>query len=266
VVGQTLAQYIDPAGGQLKMPNEVTLNFRDINRVSIVACGTGFYAGLIARYWFERYAALPAEIEIASEFRYHSAPLGSGNLAVIVSRSGETADTLASLELAKVRGQRIFSVVNVPSSTIARGMRRAVYPCPTGCGKMNKTGSPASKYPVPKCKKQPRRAGRPFASMGGVYPGRLSAAAGILPASARNCRAHSAKMSAPSVNASSSATAMAQREAVGALLGAIDLRGNNARNCYNNRETVNSQMIVVRIISAPRPIEACPYQRMQCAT
>ena len=68
VVSQTLAQYIDPAGGQLKMPNEITLNFRDINRVSIVACGTGCYAGLIARYWFERYAALPAEIENAARW------------------------------------------------------------------------------------------------------------------------------------------------------------------------------------------------------
>jgi glucosamine--fructose-6-phosphate aminotransferase (isomerizing) len=121
VVGQTLERYIDPAGGQLKLPNEVTLKFRDINRVSIAACGTGFYAGLIARYWFEHYAALPAEIDIASEFRYRGAPLDSGNLAVIVSQSGETADTFASLEFAKVGGQRILSVVNVPSSTIARG-------------------------------------------------------------------------------------------------------------------------------------------------
>jgi glucosamine--fructose-6-phosphate aminotransferase (isomerizing) len=121
VVGQTLAQYIDPAGGQLKMPNEVTLNFRDINRVSITACGTGFCAGLIARYWFERYAALPAEIDIASEFRYRNVPLGPDNLAIIVSQSGETADTLASLGFARARGQPIVSVVNVPSSTIARG-------------------------------------------------------------------------------------------------------------------------------------------------
>src|SRR4051794_19774622 len=70
VVGQTLAQYIDIASGTIKMPKAVELNFRDINRVSITACGTAFYAGLIARYWFERYAGLPVDIDVASEFRY----------------------------------------------------------------------------------------------------------------------------------------------------------------------------------------------------
>ena len=79
-----------------------------------------FTPGLIARYWFERYAGLPVEIDIASEFRYRSVPLDPGNLAVFVSQSGETADTLASLEFAKARGQRILSIVNVPSSTMAR--------------------------------------------------------------------------------------------------------------------------------------------------
>ena len=95
-------------------------DFRDINRVSITACGTAFYAGLIARYWFERYAGLPVEIDVASEFRYRNVPLDPGNLAIFVSQSGETADTLASLEFAKAVGQRILSVVNVPSSTMAR--------------------------------------------------------------------------------------------------------------------------------------------------
>ncbi len=120
VVGQTLAQYLDVAAGRVTMPKDAELNFRDINRVSITGCGTAFYAGLIARYWFERYAALPVEIDIASEFRYRSVPLEPGNLAVFVSQSGETADTLASLEFAKSRGQRILSIVNVPSSTMAR--------------------------------------------------------------------------------------------------------------------------------------------------
>jgi glutamine---fructose-6-phosphate transaminase (isomerizing) len=118
VVGQTLAQYIDLATGTTKMPKEV--EFRDINRVSITGCGTAFYAGLISRYWFERYAGLPVEIDIASEFRYRDVPFDPGNLAIFVSQSGETADTLASLEFAKARGQRALSVVNVPSSTIAR--------------------------------------------------------------------------------------------------------------------------------------------------
>ena len=120
VVGQTLAQYIDVASGRIKMPSDVKLDFRDINRVSITACGTAFYAGLIARYWFERYAGLPVEIDIASEFRYRNVPFDSGNLAIFVSQSGETADTLASLEFAKAHGQRVLSVVNVPSSTMAR--------------------------------------------------------------------------------------------------------------------------------------------------
>jgi glutamine---fructose-6-phosphate transaminase (isomerizing) len=120
VVGQTLAQYIDVASGTIKIPKDVELGFRDINRVSITACGTAFYAGLIARYWFERYAGLPVEIDVASEFRYRNIPFDPGNLAVFVSQSGETADTLASLEFAKARGQRVLSVVNVASSTMAR--------------------------------------------------------------------------------------------------------------------------------------------------
>jgi glutamine---fructose-6-phosphate transaminase (isomerizing) len=120
VVGRTLAQYIDVASGTIKTPKDVELDFRDINRVSITACGTAFYAGLIARYWFERYAGLPVEIDVASEFRYRDVPLDPGNLSIFVSQSGETADTLASLEFAKARGQRILSVVNVPSSTMAR--------------------------------------------------------------------------------------------------------------------------------------------------
>jgi glutamine---fructose-6-phosphate transaminase (isomerizing) len=118
-VGQTIAQYIDVHGGTIKMP-KAGLDFHDINRVSITACGTSFFAGLIARYWFERYAALPVEIDIASEFRYRNVPLAAGNLAIFVSQSGETADTLASLEFAKARGQRILSIVNVPTSTMAR--------------------------------------------------------------------------------------------------------------------------------------------------
>jgi glucosamine--fructose-6-phosphate aminotransferase (isomerizing) len=120
VVGETLAQYINIASGTIKMPKDVELGFRDINRVSITACGTAFYAGLIARYWFERYAGLSVEIDIASEFRYRNVPLDSGNLSIFVSQSGETADTLASLEFAKAHGQKIMSIVNVPSSTMAR--------------------------------------------------------------------------------------------------------------------------------------------------
>ncbi|UPK38145.1 glutamine--fructose-6-phosphate transaminase (isomerizing) [Bradyrhizobium sp. 186] len=118
VVGQTLAQYID-RNRTIRLPS-VDVDFGTIDRVSIVACGTAFYAGLIAKYWFERYAKLPVEIDIASEFRYRDVPFGAGNLAIFVSQSGETADTLASLEFAKTHGQRVLSVVNVQTSTMAR--------------------------------------------------------------------------------------------------------------------------------------------------
>jgi glutamine---fructose-6-phosphate transaminase (isomerizing) len=120
VVGQTLARYVDIASSAIRMPKDIELGFREISRISITACGTAFLAGLIARYWFERYAGLPVEIDIASEFRYRNVPFNPGNLAIFVSQSGETADTLASLEFAKAHGQRILSVVNVPSSTMAR--------------------------------------------------------------------------------------------------------------------------------------------------
>ena len=84
------------------------------------ACGTAYYAGLVAKYWFERFARLPVEIDIASEFRYREAPLQPGGLAIFVSQSGETADTLATLRYAKEQKQHVLAVVNVPTSTIAR--------------------------------------------------------------------------------------------------------------------------------------------------
>ncbi|MBR0842117.1 glutamine--fructose-6-phosphate transaminase (isomerizing) [Bradyrhizobium liaoningense] len=120
VVEQTLTQYIDCRKATIRLPKHVDLDFRKIDRVSITACGTAFYAGMIARYWFERYAGLPVELDIASEFRYRDVPFGAGNLAIFVSQSGETADTLASLEFAASHGQRVLSVVNVQTSTMAR--------------------------------------------------------------------------------------------------------------------------------------------------
>ena len=88
--------------------------------ISIAACGTAYYAGLIGKYWFERFARLPVEIDIASEFRYREAPFSPGNLALFVSQSGETADTLATLRYAKANRQHTMSIVNVATSTIAR--------------------------------------------------------------------------------------------------------------------------------------------------
>ena len=120
VVGHTLANYIDMAAERVALPMQLPFDFRTLNRISIAACGTAYYAGLVARYWFERFAHLPVEVDIASEFRYRDAPLGAGNLAIFVSQSGETADTLASLRYAREHKQHILSIVNVPTSTIAR--------------------------------------------------------------------------------------------------------------------------------------------------
>ena len=93
----------------------------------ITACGTASYAGLVAKYWFERVARLPAEVDIASEFRYREAPLPKGGLAIVISQSGETADTLAALRYCKAQGQHTLAIVNVPKSTIAREAE-AVHP------------------------------------------------------------------------------------------------------------------------------------------
>src|SRR3974390_884133 len=120
VVGHTLAHYLDMVAERVALPFALPFDFRDLKRVSIAACGTAFYAGMVARYWFERFAHLSVEIDIASEFRYREAPLEPGALAIFVSQSGETADTLASLRYARQCRQHILSVVNVPASTIAR--------------------------------------------------------------------------------------------------------------------------------------------------
>jgi glucosamine--fructose-6-phosphate aminotransferase (isomerizing) len=120
VVGHTLAHYIDMTTERVRLPSALPFDFRALKRISISACGTAFYAGLVAKYWFERFAKLPVEIDIASEFRYREAPMEDGDLAIFVSQSGETADTLASLRYAKERKQHVLSVVNVPTSTIAR--------------------------------------------------------------------------------------------------------------------------------------------------
>jgi glucosamine--fructose-6-phosphate aminotransferase (isomerizing) len=120
VVGHALASFCDFATGRTRLPVEPPFDWRDLKRVVITACGTAFYAGLVAKYWFERFARLPVDIDIASEFRYREMPLEPGGLAIFVSQSGETADTLASLRYCKDSGQHIAAVVNVTTSTIAR--------------------------------------------------------------------------------------------------------------------------------------------------
>ncbi len=120
VVGHTLSEYVDFATRTVRVPERLPFDFRTLDRISITACGTASYAGLAAKYWFEKVARLPVEVDIASEFRYREAPLTPNGLAIVISQSGETADTLASLRYCKQQGQHTMAVVNVPESTIAR--------------------------------------------------------------------------------------------------------------------------------------------------
>jgi len=119
VISHTLSNYLDMANGRVAFP-DLGLDLAKVPRVTISACGTAYYAGLVGKYWIERYARVPVEIDIASELRYREAPLPKGGLSLFVSQSGETADTLATLRYAKAHGQRIASIVNVRTSTIAR--------------------------------------------------------------------------------------------------------------------------------------------------
>jgi glucosamine--fructose-6-phosphate aminotransferase (isomerizing) len=119
VVAQTLRAYLQ------RMEDRVTLpipefDLGSIRRVTIVACGTSFYAGMVAKYWFEQFARVPVDLDVASEFRYRAPVMEDGGLALFISQSGETADTLAALRHARAEGQKIAVVVNVPTSTMAR--------------------------------------------------------------------------------------------------------------------------------------------------
>jgi glucosamine--fructose-6-phosphate aminotransferase (isomerizing) len=119
VLAQTLNSYINPLKGQVELP-DLPFDLAKISRVTIVACGTSYYAGMVARYWFERLARLHVEVDIASEFRYRGAVLPEGGLALFISQSGETADTLAALRYAREQGQHVVSIVNVATSSMAR--------------------------------------------------------------------------------------------------------------------------------------------------
>jgi glutamine---fructose-6-phosphate transaminase (isomerizing) len=130
VIARTIAHYIDMTKGTVKMP-ALPFNWAHLPNITITACGTAYYAGLIGKYWFEKLARLPVEIDVASEFRYREAPLSKGGLTLVVSQSGETADTLAGLRYAKAQGQHTMGVVNVTTSTIAR---EASVCCPIKAG------------------------------------------------------------------------------------------------------------------------------------
>ena len=120
VIARTLAHYLDMSAGRTALPFVFPVDIAALRRLTICGCGTAYYAGLTAKYWFERFARLPVDVEIASEFRYRDPPLEPGGLLLLVSQSGETADTLASLRAAKAKGQTIVGVVNEATSTIAR--------------------------------------------------------------------------------------------------------------------------------------------------
>jgi glucosamine--fructose-6-phosphate aminotransferase (isomerizing) len=119
VIAKTIAAYVDFAGGCLS-PIETPFDWRTLEQVTISACGTAYYAGLVAKYWFEKIAGLPVQIDVASEFRYREPPMPKNGLMLLVSQSGETADTLACLRFAKSRSQHVCSVLNVRTSTMAR--------------------------------------------------------------------------------------------------------------------------------------------------
>ena len=119
VIGQVLQRMIDPASRTIAMP-ALPFDLAKVPRATITACGSAYYAGLVARYWLEAEARLPTDADVASELRYREPPLQQGGLAVLVSQSGETADTLAALRSLRSAGQHVLSVLNVPESTMAR--------------------------------------------------------------------------------------------------------------------------------------------------
>ncbi len=119
VIGHTLGHYLDLSNDTVNLP-ELPFDVKGVKHISITACGTALYAGAVAEYWIERFARIPVSIDIASEFRYRETPLSADGITIVISQSGETADTLASLRYAKECGQKVVAVVNVPTSTIAR--------------------------------------------------------------------------------------------------------------------------------------------------
>ena len=119
-IGRTVALYINPLSQAVELPEGKTIDFASMRRLHIIACGTAHYAGRIAKYWFERYAGLPVECEVASEYRYREPAIEKGDAALVISQSGETADTLAALRLCAACGMTTIGVINVPTSSMAR--------------------------------------------------------------------------------------------------------------------------------------------------
>ncbi len=119
VIGDTLHSYLNPAEGTITLP-ALPFDPAKVSKLTICACGTASYAGMVGKYWIEQLARLPVEVDIGSELRYRETPLPPDGLALFISQSGETMDTLEALRYARRAGQTILSIVNVPESTIAR--------------------------------------------------------------------------------------------------------------------------------------------------
>jgi glucosamine--fructose-6-phosphate aminotransferase (isomerizing) len=119
-ISHTLSHYVDMGEEKVAIREALPFDFADLSRLTMSACGTAYYAGAIAKYWFERYARLPVDIDVASEFRYREPPLEKNGLSFFISQSGETADTLAALRYCAGQGQHVASLVNTLESTIAR--------------------------------------------------------------------------------------------------------------------------------------------------
>ena len=130
VISHALSHYVDLAEHTVR-DTAAEIDFASLRGLAISACGTAYLAGLVGKYWFERYARLPVEIDVASEFRYREMPLSKDQAALFISQSGETADTLASLRYCRDNGLKIGAVVNVKESTIARESD-AVFPILAG--------------------------------------------------------------------------------------------------------------------------------------
>ncbi|HEV7278051.1 MAG TPA: glutamine--fructose-6-phosphate transaminase (isomerizing) [Devosiaceae bacterium] len=130
-ISHTLSHYVDMGSETVALREKLPFDFAELSRLTISACGTAYFAGCIAKYWFERHARLPVDVDVASEFRYREPPLEPGGLSLFISQSGETADTLAALRYCAAEGQHVASLLNAPESTMARESQVMF---PTLCG------------------------------------------------------------------------------------------------------------------------------------
>jgi glucosamine--fructose-6-phosphate aminotransferase (isomerizing) len=125
VIGETLQSLVNPLTRQTAV-SAMPFDLAAVERLSIVACGTAYLAGVVGKYWFEQLARLPVDVDVASEFRYRAAPMARKGATIVISQSGETADTLAALRYAKSQGQKVVAILNAPESTMARESDRVL--------------------------------------------------------------------------------------------------------------------------------------------